>query len=108
MAARPATALAPDAQRARGKRDVDMLGTCTYAASMTMIQVRNVPEALHRRLKSRAALQGKSLSDMVLAELEQLADSPTLAELEARLATLPPVDLSGGAASLIEQERPHR
>jgi plasmid stability protein len=40
-----------------------------------MIQIRNVPEALHRKLKSRAALAGMSLSDYLLAELRQLADS---------------------------------
>ena len=36
-----------------------------------MIQVRNVPDALHRKLKSRAALEGMSLSDYLLAELRR-------------------------------------
>jgi plasmid stability protein len=34
---------------------------------LTMIQIRNVPDALHHRLKSRAALEGMSLSDYLLA-----------------------------------------
>jgi plasmid stability protein len=52
-----------------------------------MIQIRNVPEALHRRLKSRAALEGMSLSDYLLAELRRVAERPTLAEMRERLAT---------------------
>jgi antitoxin FitA len=50
-----------------------------------MIQVRNVPDELHRRLKSRAALAGMSLSDYLLNEIRQVADRPTLDELRARL-----------------------
>ena len=50
-----------------------------------MIQIRNVPDALHRRLKSRAALAGMSLSDYLLSEIRQVAERPTLEELRARL-----------------------
>lgn len=50
-----------------------------------MIQIRNVPAALHRRLKSRAALAGMSLSDYLLGEIRQAAERPTLDELRARL-----------------------
>src|SRR6266436_4294958 len=48
-----------------------------------MIQIRNVPDALHRRLKSRAALAGMSLSDYLLSEIRQVAERPTLDELRA-------------------------
>jgi antitoxin FitA len=51
----------------------------------TMIQIRNVPDALHRQLKSRAALAGMSLSDYLLNEIRQVAERPTLDELRARL-----------------------
>jgi antitoxin FitA len=51
----------------------------------TMIQIRNVPVALHRRLKSRAALAGMSLSDYLLSEIRQVAERPTIDELRARL-----------------------
>jgi len=51
----------------------------------TMIQIRNVPDALHRRLKSRAALAGMSLSDYLLGEIRQVAERPTVDELRARL-----------------------
>jgi plasmid stability protein len=50
-----------------------------------MIQIRNVPDALHRRLKARAALAGKSLSDYLLDEIRVVAELPTLEELRARL-----------------------
>jgi antitoxin FitA len=56
-----------------------------------MIQLRNVPDALHRRLKARAALAGMSLSDYLLAEIRQMAERPTLEELRARLERLSPV-----------------
>jgi len=45
-----------------------------------MVQLRNVPEALHRALKSRAAMAGMSLSDYLLSEIREIAERPTLAE----------------------------
>ena len=51
----------------------------------TMVQIRNVPEALHRQLKSRAALAGMSLSDYLLSEIRQAAERPTIDELRTRL-----------------------
>jgi antitoxin FitA len=52
----------------------------------TMIQIRNVPDALHRRLKARAAMCGQSLSDYLLDEISRFAERPTLEELRERLA----------------------
>ena len=60
-----------------------------------MIQIRNVPDALHRRLKSRAALEGKSLSDYLLAEIREAAERP-----ETRSAVETALD--GLAAALAE------
>jgi len=51
-----------------------------------MIQLRHVPEDLHRKLKARAALEGLSLSDYLLLEVRRVAERPTLAELRHRLA----------------------
>ena len=48
-----------------------------------MIQIRNVPDALHPQLKSRVALAGMSLSDYLLGEIRQVAERPTLNELRA-------------------------
>jgi len=50
-----------------------------------MIQLRNVPDGLHRTLKAQAAMAGMSLSDYLLAEIRCLADRPTMAELRERL-----------------------
>jgi antitoxin FitA len=63
-----------------------MWNTCIYVYHMSvMIQIRNVPDTLHRRLKSRAALAGMSLSDYLMNEIRQVAERPTLDELRARL-----------------------
>jgi antitoxin FitA len=70
-----------------------------------MIQIRNVPDALHRRLKSRAALAGMSLSDYLLAEIRQVADRPTIEELRARLDQRSPVTPSIPPAQAIREER---
>ncbi|CAA9515008.1 MAG: hypothetical protein AVDCRST_MAG45-2152 [uncultured Solirubrobacterales bacterium] len=51
-----------------------------------MIQVRNVPDDVHRRLKVRAASEGRSPSDYLLAEMDRVAPRPTLAEMGKRLA----------------------
>ncbi len=78
------------------KRQLEMQATCFNVNCMsTTIQIRNVPDALHRRLKSRAALTGKSLSDYLLDEIRFAAERPTLDELrmrlECRAAINPPV-----------------
>jgi plasmid stability protein len=83
-----------------------MLGACVYRFRMSrMIQIRNVPDALHRRLKSRAALEGKSLSDYLLAEIREAAERPTISELRARLATREPVSPSPEPALAVRAER---
>lgn len=74
----------------------------------TMIQIRNVPDALHRRLKSRAALAGMSLSDYLLDELRQMAERPTLNELQARLRSRPAAAFSVEPAEAVRAERDRR
>ena len=73
-----------------------------------MIQVRNVPEALHRRLKARAATAGMSLSDYLLGELREIAERPTLAEFRERLHTRKPVSMALDTAGLMREERAAR
>ena len=70
-----------------------------------MIQIRNVPDALHRRLKSRAALAGMSLSDYLLNEIREVAERPTFEELRARLARRSPVTSSLSPAEIIREVR---
>lgn len=50
-----------------------------------MIQVRNVPDGVHRTLKARAAAVGMSLSDYVKRDLEEAAARPSLEEIDARV-----------------------
>lgn len=71
----------------------------------TMIQIRNVPEALHRQLKSRAALQGMSLSDYLLSEIRQVAERPTTDELRSRLRSRAGAALSVPPAEAVRAER---
>jgi plasmid stability protein len=73
-----------------------------------MVQVRNVPEALHRRLKSRAALRGMSLSDYLLGELREAAERPTIEELRARLDARTSPALSIDPAEAVRAERESR
>jgi antitoxin FitA len=74
----------------------------------TMIQIRNVPDALHRRLKARAATAGMSLSDYLLAEIRDIAERPTVAELRARLQQRSRVSVSVEPAESIRSERDRR
>jgi antitoxin FitA len=73
-----------------------------------MIQLRNVPDALHRSLKARAALAGMSLSDYLLAEIREVAERPTLAELRERLHHRAPVGAQLDTARLVQEERAGR
>jgi antitoxin FitA len=73
-----------------------------------MIQLRNVPDALHRSLKSRAALAGMSLSDYLLSEIKEIAERPTLAEMRTRLHQRAPVDLKIDTVRLLREERQPR
>ena len=77
-----------------------MLEAC-YHHEMNL-QVKNVPAELHDRLRQRARLQNRTLSDLVLAAIErELARQEWL----DRLRTRPEVGLGVSAASLVEEER---
>jgi plasmid stability protein len=69
------------------------------------IQIRNVPDDLHRILKARAALAGMSLSDYLLQLARQLAERPTLEELRQRLHQRQPVANVIDAATFIRESR---
>ncbi len=86
-----------------------MRNTCNYVVCMSaMIQIRNVPDALHRKLKSRAALAGLSLSDYLLDHMRAMAEQPTVEELKARLERLPPFNPSVSPAEAVRAERDRR
>lgn len=70
-----------------------------------MIQIRNVPEALHRRLKARAALSGRSLSDFLLQEIREGAERPTIEEMRTRLQSRRQNVLSIAPSDAVRAER---
>jgi hypothetical protein len=74
---------------------------------MKMIQIRNVPDDLHRSLKARAAREGTTMSDLILAELPRLAHKPSPEEILERVQRRTPVP-GGAAAELIGAERAER
>lgn len=83
-----------------------MQSTCAHANYMSkMVQIRNVPDALHRTLKARALDSGQTLSDYLLAELERLAARPTREEMLTRLHSRKRVTLRTPAAVVIREER---
>jgi plasmid stability protein len=73
-----------------------------------MIQIRNVPDDVHRRLKLRAVEEGVTLSDLLGREVRQLADRPSLAQMRARLARRQRVTLPRPAADLVREVRGER
>jgi len=73
-----------------------------------MVQIRNVPDELHRTLRVRAAQSGRSLSEYLLRELEQIAAVPTHEEMLARLRALTPVRMRTSSAAIIRRERDKR
>jgi len=86
-----------------------MFSTCKYVYNMSkMIQLRNVPDTLHRSLKARAALAGMSLSDYLLAEIREIAERPTLDELRERMERRERVNLPVSAAAIVRAERDAR
>ena len=73
-----------------------------------MIQLRHVPDAVHRKLKARAAMKGMSLSDYLVREVKQIAEQPTLEEVLDEIAKLSPVKLREPAAITIRKMRESR
>lgn len=55
-----------------------------YIRLMPSVQIRNVPEDIHRTLRARAARAGLSLSDYLLDEITRIAEKPAIADVLAR------------------------
>jgi len=70
-----------------------------------MIQIRNVPSQVHRVLKARSALSGKSLSDLILEQLVAMAALPSPEELQESLRHAEPFAMRRSSAALIRKER---
>jgi plasmid stability protein len=72
------------------------------------IQVRNVPDEIHRMLEVRSARLGLSLSDYLLLEIKRIAKGPTRDELLERIARRAPVSARPCAADAVRAERERR
>jgi plasmid stability protein len=73
-----------------------------------MIQLRNVPDELHRKLKARAAENGQSLSDYLIGQIRALAERPTPAEVRYRLSRRQPAKVRETSARAVRAEREQR
>lgn len=86
---------------------VDMSGARSNVLHMSkMIQVRNVPDELHRQLKMRAAAAGMSLSDYIKKELSWTSEKDTWEEIFARAKARKPIGLS--TQEIVDIIREHR
>jgi plasmid stability protein len=70
-----------------------------------MIQIRNVPDKMHRRLKARAATAGMSMSEYLPREIRKIIERPTREELLERVARYPELDLSPEPTDLVREGR---
>lgn len=73
-----------------------------------MIQLRNVPDALHRELKARAAVCGLPLSDYLIREVRKIAEHPTPEELRERLRRREAYRGRVSPTVIVRQERDRR
>lgn len=85
-----------------------MQSACYGAICMGSIQVRNVPDDVHRALKARAAHLGLSLSEYLNDELRRLAVLPSFDELTERVRRVGPVELDETPADVIRTLREAR
>lgn len=70
-----------------------------------MIQIRNVPDELHRRLKARAAMEGMTLSDFLMNEIRRSVQRPTINELRQRLSERSVIHPGTPPCELVRKER---
>lgn len=86
-----------------------MFFTCDKVAIMSkMIQIRNVPEDLHRKLKAKAARLEMTLSGYLLSEIEEIAEKPTMQEWLELVSQLEPTQLDESPAETIRRLRDSR
>jgi hypothetical protein len=71
------------------------------------VQVRHVPDDVHRRLKSQAALAGQSLNEFLLARMTDIASVPMVPELAERIRARSRYD-GPSSAAVIRQDRDER
>ena len=73
-----------------------------------MIQLRHVPDALHRQLKARAAQSGLPLSEYLIREVQKIAEYPSAQEMRERLSQREPYGGKTAPTDVVRAEREHR
>jgi antitoxin FitA len=73
-----------------------------------MVQIRDVPDKVHRTLKARAAREGMSLSDYIKRELERSTERPTMYEWLERTEQAKPISAKFSSAQLVRELRNSR
>ena len=73
-----------------------------------MIQIRNVPDGLHRRLKARAAIEGISMSQFIMREIEKALEHPSRKELLDAISKQSETKLDIPPAEILGKERDAR
>lgn len=84
---------------------ITCMGVCNMSA---MIQIRHVPDDVHKALKIRATKNGMSLSDYLLRELTKIVKRPTLEEMLERIETHQPTRIEENSVDAIRAEREAR
>lgn len=83
-----------------------MRQACDYGTHMSrMIQIRNVPDEVHRKLRIRAIKEGVTLSELLAREARRLAEQPTLEEMRERLLSRPRFKPTVPPAVVVREER---
>jgi plasmid stability protein len=74
---------------------------------MPHVQIRDVPDDVHRRLKAQAALAGQSLNEYLVARVSEIALTPTVTELADRIRARSRYE-GPSSADLVREERDRR
>lgn len=86
-----------------------MCQTCIHVLYMNKhIQIREIPEETHRKLKARAAAEGMSMSDYLKRLIEQDLKRPSWDTIKARIARLEPLELPVSPTQMVREERDRR
>ncbi len=78
---------------------------CYHYPHVANIQIRGVPEQVHRQLKAQAALSGQSLNEFLLARMEEMTSKPTIPELIEQIRELEPYTGPPIGAELVREDR---
>lgn len=93
----------------QGSAIVNISSTCNGVNNMSrMIQIRHVPDDIHKILKIRAVEKSMSLSEYLLRELTRMVKRPTLDDVMERIEKRALVDIEESSVDAVRAERQAR